>query len=129
MFIEVKSIRPFYRAYKKLKTKTKRVGYWKPASFKLNKDAWARLKSNSMDRRAKIFVIVDLRFRKDDGRVDLLFTEEQIDGFVFKSTAKDWVHISLPELMNNGLVLTYEHDQFSSVKSTTKEFKQQALTT
>jgi len=81
-----------------------------------------------MDRRAQIFVIVDLRFRKEDRRVDLLFTEDQIDNFIIKSTSKLWLHISLPELMNNGLVLNYEEDPFEN-KLKDKVFKQQPLST
>ena len=127
LFIEVKSIRPFYRAYRKTKTKLRRTGYWKPGSAKLNKEAWANLKKLSMDQLTQIFIIVDLRFRKEDRRVDLLLTEDQIDRFVAKSTGKSWVHVSLSELMNNGLVLDYMSDPFKE-RIKDKDFKQQQLT-
>ena len=119
-------MRPFYRTYKTLKTKTHRVGYWKQGNFKLNKEAWAHLKSLSLDRRAQIFIIVDLRFKREDRRVDLLFTEKQIDDYVRKSTAKEWLHISLPEIMNTGLVIKYDTDPFVDCKND-KDFKQQSL--
>ena len=126
LFIEVKSMRPFYRTYKTLKTKTHRVGYWKQGNFKLNKEAWAHLKSLSLDRRAQIFIIVDLRFKREDRRVDLLFTEKQIDEFMSRSTAKGWLHISLPEVFQHGLVISYETDPFET-EIIEKDFKQQPL--
>ena len=110
-FIEVKSICPFVKSFRKSKATGKRrfAGY-RTNSIKVNRESYDRLISRAKTAIATIILIVELRI--PNGVNDyFIIHSDTIQDFMDKTDAL-WVHIPLWYIMNNTKKLEFNESEF-----------------